>query len=408
MRSRSTRATTRSSSPRTAARSGFSITPNRSRSTPPQGRPADAKLYSIPTELQWKSKSNTNYEFWGHNYFLGENPSYDAVINYQVNKTLSDAKFRITDGSGKLVRELTATNRQLQPGIQTICWDFRLEPLSGDSAAGAGRAGGGGRGRGNAPQAVPGVPTPPNSAGYLPIDPCTGEAPGSGNGPFGGNAVAANLAPHVVPGTYNVALVSGGKTLDSKSMKVIMDPGIPAFTADAHRRWNDVILELQDAQRSGNAMERKLTAINTDMVNAATKIKAATNVPDAVKTQFADVSKQFDSVRVKFGVGMPAGGRAGGGGGGRGGADPSNALARTGAVKSALMGVWETPSAGSFKQVGEAKAALAKAVAEANALMPKISALAAELKKYDITISGAGGQVDGNSGFSVIGCRSSV
>ena len=349
---------------------------------------AEAKLYSIPTELQWKSKSNTNYEFWGHNYFLGENPTYEAVINYQVNKTLADAKFRITDGSGKLVRELTATNRQLQPGIQTICWDFRLEPLSGDSAAG-GRAGGGGggRGRGNAPQAVPGVPVPPNAPGYMPIDPCTGEAPGAGNGPFGGNAVAANLAPHVVPGTYNVALVSGGKTLDSRSMKVIMDPGIPAFTADAHRRWNDVILELQDAQRSGNAMERKLTAINTDMVNAATKIKAATNVPDAVKNQFADVSKQFDSVRVKFGVGTPAGGRAGGGGGGRGGADPSNALARTGAVKSALMGVWETPSAASIRQVNEAKAALAKAVADANALLPKISAVAAELKKYDITVT---------------------
>jgi photosystem II stability/assembly factor-like uncharacterized protein len=351
---------------------------------------AEAKLYSIPTELQWKSKSNTNYEFWGHNYFLGENPSYEAIINYQVNRTLGDAKFRITDGSGKLVRELTATSRQLQPGIQTICWDFRLEPLSGDSAAaGAGRAGGGGggRGRGAVAQAVPGVPVPPNQAGYLPIDPCTGEAPGTGNGPFGGNAVAANLAPHVVPGTYNVALVSGGKTLDSKSMKVIMDPGIPTFTADAHRRWNDVILELQDAQRSGNAMERKLTAINTDMVNAATKIKSATNVPDAVKNQFADVSKQFDSVRVKFGVGTPAGGRAGGGGGGRGGADPSNALARTGAVKSALMGVWETPSAGSLKQVSEAKAALAKAMAEANALMPKVTAVAAELKKYDISIT---------------------
>jgi len=350
---------------------------------------AQARLYTIPTALQWKSKASTNYEFWGHQYFLGENPSYDALIQYQVSTPLSDAKFRISDASGKTVRELTAAARQLQPGLQTMCWDMRMEPLSGDSAAAgaAGRAGGGGgRGRSAAGPAVPGVPVPPNAPGYLPVDPCTGEAPGSGNGPFGGNAVAANLAPHVVPGTYTVALVSGGKTLDSKPIKVIMDPGIPAFTADAHRRWNEVILDLQDAQRRGNLMERKLAALHTEFTNAAAKLKTAGNVPDAVKAQFADVSRQFDSVRVKFGVGVPAGGRAGGGGG-RGAADPANALARTGTIKSALMGVWETPSAGSLRQVAEAKAALAKAEADANALMPKISAVAEALKKYDITIT---------------------
>jgi len=351
---------------------------------------ADAKLYTIPTALEWKSKNSTNYEFWGHQYFLGENPSYDALISYQVNKPLGDLKLRISDGAGRQVREVAAVARQLQPGIQTICWDMRLEPLPGDSAAaaGGGRAGGGGgRGRGGAAPAVPGVPVPPNAPGYLPVNACTGEAPGAGNGPFGGNAVAASLGPHVMPGTYTVSLVSGGRTLDSKPIRVIMDPGIPSFTADAHRRWNEVILDLQDAQRRGNVMERKLASLNTEMTATAAKLKAATNVPDAVKTQFADVSRQFDSVRVKFGVGAGAAAGRAGGGGGRGAASPENALARTGAIKSAIMGVWEAPSAASVKQAGEAKAALAKAIAEANALLPKVSAMAAELKKYDITIA---------------------
>jgi photosystem II stability/assembly factor-like uncharacterized protein len=351
----------------------------------------DAKLYSVPTALQWKSKNSLNYEFWGHQYFLGENPSFDALISYQVNKPLSDAKLRISDASGKAVRDLELSGNKLAAGVQTVCWDMRMEPLAGDSAAGGaagGRgAGGGGRGRGAVSSAVPGVPTQPNSAGYLPINFCTGEAPGAGNGPFGGGGGAANLAPHVVPGTYAVALVSGGKTLDSKSIKIIMDPGIPTFTDAAHRRWNEVILDVQEAQRRGNAMERKLTAINTDIVNATTKLKTATNVPDAVKTQFADVSKQFDSVRVKFGVGIPVGGRAGGGGGGRGGADPANALARTGAAKTAIMGIWETPSAGMVRQATEAKAALSKAIAEADALLPKIAVVSVALKKYDITIN---------------------
>ena len=260
----------------------------------------------------------------------------------------------------------------------------------GDTAAGGGRAGGAGAAAvaaAGAPPAVPGVPMQPTAAGYLPVNPCTGEAPGAGNGPFGGNAMAANLGPHVMPGTYTVALVSGGRTLDSKSMRVIMDPGIPTFTEAAHRRWNEVILDLQDAQRGGNAMQRKLSALYTEMTGVATKVKAAANVPDAVKNQFADVNKQFDSVRVKFGVGAPAAPGRGGGGGGRGAADPSNALARTGAIKSGIMGVWETPSAASLKQASEAKAALAKAIAEANALMPKVSAVAEALKKYDITLT---------------------
>ncbi len=350
---------------------------------------ADAKLYGIPTALEWKSKNTINEEFWGHQYFIGENPSFDALISYQVNKALPDLKVRINDGSGKLVRELTAAARQTQPGIQTICWDMRVEPLAGDEAAAAGgRAGGGGRGGrggGAATPAVPGVPVSPNPAGYLPVNPCTGEpSGGTERNAGGGGAAPANIGPQVVPGNYTVALVSGGKTLDSKSMKVIMDPGIPAFTDAAHRRWNEVILDLQETQSRGNAMERKLAALNTPMVDAVIKLKTATNVPEAVKTQFADVSRQFDSVKVKFGVGAPpAGGR---GGGGRGGADPANALARTGATKTAIMGIWEAPSAGMLKQSSESKAALVRAIAEAEALMPKLSAVSAELKKYEIVI----------------------
>jgi hypothetical protein len=351
---------------------------------------AEAKLYNVPTALEWKSKNNLNEEFWGHQYFLGENPSFDAIIQYQVNTALPDLKFRITDAGGKHVRDLTATPRQLKPGIQTMCWDMRIEPLEGDEAAAAagGRGAGGGRGgRGGAPErAVPGVPVPPNSAGYLPVDPCTGAAPGASAGPFGGGGVAANNGPQVVPGTYTVALVSGGKTLDSKSMKVIMDPSIPSFTEAVHRRWNDVIVDLQDAQSRGNEMGRRLTAINTEINAAATKLKSATNVPEAVKTQFADMSRQFDSVRVRFGVGAAAaGGR--GGGGGRGAADPANALARVSGVKAAIMGIFETPSAGMLRQGAEAKAALAKALTEANTLLPKVATVGTELKKYDIALS---------------------
>ena len=63
------------------------------------------------------------------------------------------------------------------------------------------------------------------------------------------------------------------------------------------------------------------------MTAAAAKLKDA-NTP--VKPQFDALAKQFDAVRVKFGVpAAPAGGRGGGGGGGRGNVNLNDVLAHS-------------------------------------------------------------------------------
>src|SRR6185369_6671423 len=114
---------------------------------------ADAKLFSVPAALQWKMKDDRNDEFWGHQYFIGENPPDDAVIQYFLKSPAPDLKVRVTDALGKTVRELNVPSGKNQPGIQTVCWDMRGEPITAppDSAAGpgggrGGRGGGGGGG----------------------------------------------------------------------------------------------------------------------------------------------------------------------------------------------------------------------------------------------------------------------
>ena len=47
---------------------------------------ADAKLFSIPAALEWKPKEDRNAEFWGHQYFVGENPTFEAVIQFDLKK----------------------------------------------------------------------------------------------------------------------------------------------------------------------------------------------------------------------------------------------------------------------------------------------------------------------------------
>mgnify|MGYP003342283813 CR=1 FL=1 len=181
-----------------------------------------------------------------------------------------------------------------------------------------------------------------------------------GGGGFGGGGGAAG--PYVVPGTYTVELLAGTTVIDSKPMTIIMDPEVK-LTAAARVAYNAVATDLHETQRRGQRVASALSALGLQLLTVQGKVKAATNVSDAVKAQVEALGKQFDSVRVKFGV--PAavapgtgGGRgaaaagaaagAGAGGGGRGGADPANVLGKVIAAKSNIIAFWESPSAGTL------------------------------------------------------------
>src|SRR5947208_1842621 len=121
-----------------------------------QAAAGGAHLFAVPNALEWKTKDDRNDEFWGHQFFVGENPPNEAVIQFFLNSAVTDAKLKITDTAGKDVRELVVPANRSQPGIQTVCWVLRVEPIAaaGGAAGGAGQFGGrgagGGAGRGGA------------------------------------------------------------------------------------------------------------------------------------------------------------------------------------------------------------------------------------------------------------------
>ena len=371
---------------------------------------AEAKLFSVPTALQLRRKNDQNAEFWGHQYFIGENPPADAMFQFQINKPITELGLRITDG-GTVIRKLTVPANRNTIGIQTVCWDMRVEPIAADSAAngpagpagGAGPGGGpagpaggrGGRGGATAPP-VPGVPGPMPSAGYLPRDLCAAtDAPAlggrGGGGFFGGGG--ASVGPMVAPGTYTVELLAGGKVIDSKPLSIIMDPEV-RLAGNARSAYNALAIDLHDTQRRGQKVASALSALATQFSAAATKMKDTTvKVPADVKAKFDALSKQLDSVRVKFGVGpvanagRGAGAGGGGGGGGRGGNDEANVLGRVSTAKNNILAILESPSASVVKQANDAKAALPKAIAEANAVLAQAAALSATLKPLGVTLT---------------------
>jgi len=313
-----------------------------------QAATADAKLFTPGPALQWKTKDDRNDEFWGHQFFVGENPPTDAVIQFYLKKSVGDLKLKITDAAGKDVRVLNVPAARNQPGIQTVCWDQRVEPIpatgagaavapagrggagaaagagAGGGAAGAGGAaafqgrGGAGGGRGGGASVIPGVPGALPAAGYLPANPCAGGGGafgGGGGGGFGGGGGGTTTGPYVAPGTYNVSLLVDGKAVDTKPLKIVADPEVQ-LNETQRKRYTEIVTDLHEMQRRGTETATALNQLYPQMTDLATKLKDMNNVPAAVKTQFETVNKEFDALRPKFGVPITAGG----GGGGRGGA----------------------------------------------------------------------------------------
>jgi hypothetical protein len=184
-------------------------------------------------------------------------------------------------------------------------------------------------------------------------------------------------------------LVSGTRTLDSKPMRIIMDPAVRMTVAE-RTRWNAIASELHDVQRRGNEVQQQLSALFPQMSTVAGSLASNTSVPAGTKSQFEALQKDFDAVRVKFGVPPQAaqGGRGGGGGGGRGGGAPDqNLLNRVGAAKGAVMGIWEAPSDAVSRQAASARTGLLAAISEAQGVIARARTMASALKAHNITLN---------------------
>ena len=102
-----------------------------------------------------------------------------------------------------------------------------------------------------------------------------------------GDAAAASPrhGPHVMPGTYTVALMADGREVERKPMRVIMDPEV-RFTDATRRRYNEIVMDLHDMQRRGTPVASTLSELAGEVRRASTAI-GSSNAPADVKAQFA-------------------------------------------------------------------------------------------------------------------------
>jgi hypothetical protein len=343
-----------------------------------QSASADAKLFSpSPAVMFRRPARDRNYEFWGDQTFYGENPPQAALLTWHLKKGVGEVSLRITDAAGRQIREISgpALASVNKAGLQSACWDLRVQPVPAVQGAGrggdqAGRGGEGGRaggGGGGGGQAQPN----PFGAGC--------GAGGGGFGGFGGGG-GANPGPYVLPGVYNVSIVIDGKVADTRPLRVVGDPEV-SLTEAERKRMYDMAMEMHDLQRRVGEVNTALSSVRSQIPAVSKTLEGRSDLPADVKTTVGDLDKELAAMIAR--LAPPQGGR--GGGGGRGNA-PDTPISRLNAAKTGLMGGMPATSQ-THDAYKRAKTEVPKTIEEARALLAKVQTVSVALAKHNITLT---------------------
>jgi photosystem II stability/assembly factor-like uncharacterized protein len=334
-----------------------------------QSATTEAKLFTPPPYAMFRRPArDRNYEFWGDQQFFGENPPQAAVISWINTRQVGDVKLKITDAAGREVREISGDvlAKSTAAGIQSACWDLRVQPVPAPPPQ---------AGRGAGAATPPATPAPEQTgfgAG------CTAPATGGGGG-FGGGG-GGTAGPYVIGGVYNVALIVGGKTVDTKPLRVNDDPEVLLTSAERKKNF-DLAMELHAMQPRITDAGAAHASLTRQMNELSTTIAGRNDVPADVKASFDAFNKELAALAPK--VALPQGGR-GGGGGGRG--NNESLSAKLGQAKNGYMGGM-TPGDQAVRAYTEVKAQTPKVIADLNALIAKGATLSGTLAKYNLTLT---------------------
>jgi photosystem II stability/assembly factor-like uncharacterized protein len=338
-----------------------------------QAAATDARLFTPPPFAMYRRPArDRNYEFWGDQTFYGENPPQTAIISWFNKKAVGDVKLKITDAAGREVREIAAPvlANSTKAGIQAACWDLRVQPAPAPPP----QEGRGGRGEGGGRGQNPNQEPSPYGAACPQIP----TAAGGGGGGFGGGQQVAG--PFVVGGTYNVALIVDGKTVETRPLKVADDPDVILTSADRKRQY-EMAMEMHALQpritEAGTVFGSLQRQVNTLSTTAASR----NDVPADVKASLESFKKELEGLAPK--LALPQGGR-GGGGGGRG--NNESLSGKVGQAKNGFMGGMVVGEQ-TLRAYTEVKSQSPKAVADLNAVIAKAAPLAASLAKYNLTLT---------------------
>jgi hypothetical protein len=137
------------------------------------------------------------------------------------------------------------------------------------------------------------------------------------------------------------------------------------------------VLALHDEHRRAAATVARVNTLRTQLSNAQQRADSL-NLSADERASLAQLKARLDSVGPALGVGIAA--QAGCAGAG-------NAYSRFTGLKSAVVGLWETPSAGLQQQIRAAQAALAPALRDADRLLADAVRVGRGLQAKGVTLA---------------------
>lgn len=203
---------------------------------------ADAYLYKPQTALRIRNNMNPPTP-WPPDMTTGDNPPTGAILDYAIGPQFSGTvTIEIVDAKGELISRFASTD-PVPP----------IDPRYPDPAYWA------------RPAQI--VSTAPGHHRFL-WDMRYAEVPGMSTGPDDSEAIPHNTpsiatAPFVMPGTYTVRLIAGGKTL-SEPITVVMDPRVKA-SADDLRAQFELSKQIYDDMLSATKALHEITVVRDQL-----------------------------------------------------------------------------------------------------------------------------------------------
>ena len=221
----------------------------------------DAHVFEVEPAVERMAAEDRMREFEGDMAFLGANPPVGAPITYHLKSKADSVRIVIKDGSGALVRELKGDDLKTKTavGVNTVVWDFRVEPL------------------------------PPS------------KRPGAAGFAFFGNG---RDGPVVLPGAYSAALFVNGKEAASSPVQVQLDPEIRVAAADLKERF-DVLKQLHGLNAT-LTMATDAVRDADDQLGAIRKaLPDSTKIPAPIKASMDSLTKELSGLKRKLGIRTP-------------------------------------------------------------------------------------------------------
>ena len=200
-----------------------------------QAQTQDVELFDMRSAVRWNYWSKDGN--LGQRKWAGENPPNGAVISYFLKaQPAGEVNIEVADASGRVVRRFRRASDFA--GVNRETWDLRYDAPAGGGGGRGGRGAGGGTGSGAGQ-------LPDTSLAELRARRQAAAESGadSAQGVGGGGGFGGGGSPAVLPGTYQVTLVVGGKRY-TKPVTVENDPRVEMTPAQVTAQ-HDAALQLQ-------------------------------------------------------------------------------------------------------------------------------------------------------------------